>query len=575
MSAVGGVYSVKLYYTEEWGANARQVVLQSEKETFHSLLLRLAEARSILASPREAELNYGFVLRFVSTIRKPRAAIVPHAQERILSTLALWEEKWPGHVVLSLVYLSVGGMMRLSSSINKDGRAYSNLSTESGGGGAVVERAPSSSSSSSSNSSNSSFVPSCTEWIPASRSNMQYLVGHSSGGNGNQNDSSSQGTRSLPVHLRLGSNAIQQKIPDSIYDELSSKAIKQGRLHKNMSCFGLAGTSPPPVWLEEVFLLEEERLWFFNPKQAAEGPSCIHLSYIELEGGGVTTEYVDTSPSCTTFLIHYNNDSRGPMMLKAKTRDECEAWMEAINDRYKDRFENDEFIRAENTMTCEALRVSIDDVKRLTDLARFEGMLGNELLRKAFREFLHKAFVPESMKFWEYAEDFRRGHPSSHEGYDFYEKGVLNPMVHAWGQLIFNHFIKDGALFQVSDCSGVESEHLQHLLNSSSIPSPDVFARVQAVSYRKLKYDEGHYVAFVEKHDKGKNRLVCIFVCAISPSPLPSRRRRGSTKFTPTLTKFAHVHIQIHSPSQACASSAACRQQGKGRSKAHGYAVGV
>lgn len=50
-----------------------------------------------------------------------------------------------------------------------------------------------------------------------------------------------------------------------------------------------------------------------------------------------------------------------------------------------------------------------------SNIFKFNGLIKNNLLRKYFREFLENKFdnSQNSMKFWEYAEDYFRGHPHS------------------------------------------------------------------------------------------------------------------------------------------------------------------
>ena len=240
-------------------------------------------------------------------------------------------------------------------------------------------------------------------------------------------------------------------------------------------------------------MLDVDRLWYYVP--SLDG--CLHLSYIELNSH-TTADFVDKgSQSSLVFAISYNEMGRGPMYLRAKNRVEAESWVNAIGQRHETCSDNDVIFSAEGTIASAQFETSREDIRSLRELAGFEGMLKSRLLCGHFQSFLEENFIPESFKFWQYAEDFRRGHPKSKDPLPFVDKSAGQVNVRSWATSIYDTFLRDGAPVQISDCSGEDNMRVQAFLSAVEIPSNDIFLNIQAICFLKLKHGEGHYPAFI------------------------------------------------------------------------------
>jgi hypothetical protein len=125
-------------------------------------------------------------------------------------------------------------------------------------------------------------------------------------------------------------------------------------------------------------------------------------------------------------------------------------------------------------------------------------------MRRHFRQYLASAFAEESLVFWEYAEDYRRGHPSSThplvcvsgvEGSEV-DTGVVAAAAVSvtetdvaetkrWAQYIYNVFIADGSPMQIA-IPGEQKVAIEKGLNDS--PSADLFLQTQMQLFNHLKF---------------------------------------------------------------------------------------
>ena len=381
---------------------------------------------------------------------------------------------------------------------------------------------PSSSSSSLSSllpSSSSSSSSSCTEWIH-DLSNTDHLYPPTSIAAGSTSGHSPHPSIYLALeHL----NSIQGLIPEKILHDASCRSIKQGRLYKRSS------SGPTEEWTEMCVILETSRLWFYpivsvgNKARYANQLSSIVLEMsLPLSAANdaatiataATTKahFTDSSLSCTTFFITHPRPTplsmgSSSVYFRAKTRIEAEKWVLAITAKAVHERENEEIIRADAMISKMEREASRGDIQVLSDNARYEGMLGNNILRGAFQSYLKTSHIPESLKFWEHAEDYRRGHPDSSEPFDFLMIDTGNRLdVQAWGMAIFDTFLRIDAQYQISDCSFEESKQILKIL-SAPHPPHNAFISVQANAYFKLKYADGHYPTFLTECPKYRKLL--------------------------------------------------------------------
>lgn len=190
-------------------------------------------------------------------------------------------------------------------------------------------------------------------------------------------------------------------LPDSMFLDISSISLKQGKLQKYV-----VSRKQQEQYKEEYFILHKHRLWYFSVKSTNEFEK--QLSYIDLNEN--STAKIKNVSQCT-FEIQFNNNGRGVMILKAKTKDEADNWISDINNRNNISSQPDNyFISAiENAVADTELKHSFKDIEILNHASTFEGMLSNSLLRSHFRKYLNQIMLESSLLFWERAEDYRRG----------------------------------------------------------------------------------------------------------------------------------------------------------------------
>lgn len=395
-------------------------------------------------------------------------------------------------------------------------------------------------------------------------------------------------------------------LSERIYLEIASRSSKQGRLLKRISTasgsdsrFGYGAVlKHKEDWVEQCVLLDADALWCYsipaNSKELVIGSlSCIPLSTPleaarnseKLYGGDSSMDHTprtqasvyfyDESPTCLVLCVaskRYLSETESPAVvdyLRAKNRQEAEEWLDAILNRcLAETFgDNDEFIKADSCISRTERTAACKDFGVLAELVRFEHMLSNSLLRGAFQTFLTSNHVQESFNFWEYAEDFRRGHPSSPEPFPLVGEGGVKD-VHGYGTAIYRTFLEAGAHMEVSDCSSEEGKRIKEALFSTSgptqtIPNPNTFLPVQRVSYMKLKYTDGHYPSFIVQGRYRKILCAALYLkhrikreqtCATSllsdATPLESSADAGSYFDTavPNNRKVAAVDSQATGP---------------------------
>jgi hypothetical protein len=175
-------------------------------------------------------------------------------------------------------------------------------------------------------------------------------------------------------------------------------------------------------------------------------------------------------------------------------------------------------------------------------------------MRKHFQEYLGKNLTDESLKFWEYAEDYRRGHPQSSYPFDLgstevpsqtkgrnsksmlkgstsnnnlsgcgsttakdlstiqnviasaeetsLDEGNKKPLsaeeknrIETWCKTIYECFIEDGAPMQIGDCS---SDSKEMIIANMKDCHPNLFLDIQLKIFHNLKFKI--YPDFVSKN---------------------------------------------------------------------------
>ena len=182
--------------------------------------------------------------------------------------------------------------------------------------------------------------------------------------------------------------------------------------------------------------------------------------------------------------------------LKARSKEEALEWLKAIQSRRENVHDEDDLkmMMAEKLMDGDQQQVFGNDVDKLKGLITFEGMLENRFLRQNFQKYLKKSSSDEFLKFWEYAEDFRCGHPRSPTPFTFEGNSdsaekteISSRYVKHWAKQIFDAFLKDGARHQISDCSSEDRTKIFQGLEVDE-PAYNLFAVVQSLTFQSLKF---------------------------------------------------------------------------------------
>lgn len=182
--------------------------------------------------------------------------------------------------------------------------------------------------------------------------------------------------------------------------------------------------------------------------------------------------------------------------LKARSKEEALEWLKAIQIRRENTYDEDnlKIMLAEKQMESVQEEIFHDDLEKLNGLINFEGMLENRYLRQHFQQYLKKSSSDEFLKFWEYAEDYRRGHPQSPQQFSFGGNDGISKRadpnekyISSWAKQIFEEFLKDGARQQISDCSSEDRTKIMQGIEVD-VPAYNLFAVVQALSFQSLKF---------------------------------------------------------------------------------------
>jgi hypothetical protein len=122
-------------------------------------------------------------------------------------------------------------------------------------------------------------------------------------------------------------------------------------------------------------------------------------------------------------------------------------------------------------------------------------------------------FAQESLLFWEYTEDFRRGHPNSSQPLisitspspspspspaapdSIHE--TMNSSLRQWAEGIYNNFIADGSPMQVAISGEAKTAIEKVIQDETTVISSDLFKQTQNQLFNHLKFQL--YPSFAQK----------------------------------------------------------------------------
>lgn len=278
-------------------------------------------------------------------------------------------------------------------------------------------------------------------------------------------------------------------IQDALYWDLAGRAMIQGRLQRRIE-----KQKRGEYWREGWCLLVGNELWMFALPlgDAADGvpiapPTSFNLSFVN----DSSISFVDS----TSFSLSFAGEKE---VFRAKTSLDAKRWMLTLASYFHRRIstispqfqshgataaqeyiENDILASMETTI-CMAERDSA--VKRF-QLAEqcfsFEGALNNYSIRTVFVDFLRKQREDTLLLFWEYAEDFRLGHPDSPHPYERKDLAML-------GTIATNQYNAISSIFL--NMQAVCCLPLDPLPSpSGSVSSPMAFAEIQTLVLARLR----------------------------------------------------------------------------------------
>ncbi len=455
----------------------------------------------ILSNRKNLRGSYHWSISFAyrSNVRV-RSIYLPAQDARVVDTVRAEESGFPGNLILVMVsFVSPSSMFASPLQNNRDSRVYSRIRKDQ----LKLQQT----------------IPNSMELV-LSTADVDRFFGVNNVAKSNTSFAPDveapelvlASAQSVPVstasRVPIKAETCSQRM---LYD-LLNRSIKHGPLVRKH-----------PSGEEEFWygILDPNRLWFYitGGSHAAlhsirKHPDNVHLSYIDLPQNMALH---DKGPGhvafdLTNFGDIFLNNPLENVHLKGKDEKDKEDWIAAFEDRlqgWSDAIlpsENDVFHNADHSIAQAQYERSLKDVDTLAKKVSFEGMLGSRSLREHFKAFLEAHQVPESFMFWEQVEDYKRGHEQACDKFPFFGGVSYSPTeTLQWAQRIFDTFLQNGAPHQISDCSGEMAAAIQaklHAAKSSiadgrSFPPANLFDKVQAISYQKLKFSEGHYSAFV------------------------------------------------------------------------------
>jgi hypothetical protein len=353
-----------------------------------------------------------------------------------------------------------------------------------------------------------------------------------------------EGLTMLPAgnhRAELSSSALMDSldsipINEQLFRFVENNAIKGGALSM------LNANSEKKAWGEVLLFLWPCSLWIFE--QTRSGIRTCQKVYSLAENDLAVYRPKNSS---SYFSVSVQASANGAcfsktqeLKFKATTSQEAGNWCRQILDKdseYLDE-DNDVIFGIENMCSEMASNVFMKEVSEMYELTSFEGMLKNDYLRRVFQEWLSKQYVEEVLKFWLYAEDFRRGHPDATNPFSFQAAlpaGEQQPHGHHylsnWANAIFDQFIAENAAQQVNECSAQERLKLEAQLSSASVEDlgPNLFGSVQLACFHNLKFE--WYPKFVRSQPHDYNIMLCAASCT-SAIATSAQESLGSLSFS-------------------------------------------
>jgi hypothetical protein len=328
-------------------------------------------------------------------------------------------------------------------------------------------------------------------------------------------------------------------IPLQFQNEIEECSLKSGRLQKLQSVNGREAHK------DMYALLTAESFWFrpyatnasFNDNNLLQEIILAHATVTiatDLDSSGctftITTPFADGMVPSASVMHHKFTAMEDNLFIhhtfKVKNASECQSWVETINQRGHLSAENDMILMADSFTACSEEEASVRDIDILVDCTTFEGCLKNGYMREKLQSYLGHNCEDELLLFWEYCEDFRKGHPLSDDPFDFSDdfsevsqsvsidgtsktlpkksslvsspnekvSSVLSQvqkdpkLVLTWARFIYNKFIVDGAPMQIA-CPSKDRTRIEDLLAADSAP-PDLYYPVQTQIYNQLKFQK-------------------------------------------------------------------------------------
>lgn len=305
-----------------------------------------------------------------------------------------------------------------------------------------------------------------------------------------------EGASTAHTHTRHSAGGLQQ-IPASLGSFINNSLIASAVKHGTMLMYEHLADS----WVEVYVVLNDEQLCYFAIAQPQNPASTITLSsnkvHVEISVESPYIFHLHAASKDHTKLV--SDSPHAEFAFKCPHKHIAEEWVHTIKKRNLARNSDDIIALLEASIEKEEFDHFIDvDVQTIAELMHFEGMISNHTLRPLFQKFLADEYKEENFKFWEYAEDYRRGHPKAKNPFDFVSttdgKAINSKQqVRHWGGLLFGAFLEDRAPQQVGECSSEERIAIKEAVLQE--PADNIFGKVQSACFRLLKFTE--YPGFV------------------------------------------------------------------------------
>ena len=305
-----------------------------------------------------------------------------------------------------------------------------------------------------------------------------------------------EGAGTTHAHARHSASGAQQ-IPASLGSFINNSLITSAVKHGTMLMYEHLTDS----WVEVYVVLNDEQLCYFATAQTQNPASTITLPsnkvHVEISAESPYIFHLHAATKDDTKLV--SGSPHAEFAFKCPHKHNAEEWVQTIKKRAMARNSDDIIASLEASIEKEEFDHFIDvDVQSIAEQMHFEGMISNHTLRPLFQKFLADEYKEENFKFWEYAEDYRRGHPEAKNPFDFVsttdgKATNSKQQVRHWGGLLFGAFLEDRASQQVGECSSEERMAIKDAVLQE--PADNIFGKVQSACFRLLKFTE--YPGFV------------------------------------------------------------------------------